>query len=89
MEKRPDLSRMTHDEKDALIYALLAHIEKQDARIAELERRLGLDSSNSSKPPGSDGFKKKPRPNLREKTGKKSGGQDGHKGSNLQLMIPE
>ncbi|MGO4128358.1 DUF6444 domain-containing protein, partial [Inquilinus sp. YAF38] len=25
------------------------------ARVAELERRLGLDSSNSSKPPSSDG----------------------------------
>ena len=27
-------------------------------RIAELERRLGLDSNNSSKPPSSDGLKK-------------------------------
>ncbi len=27
----------------------------QSARIAELERRLGLDSSNSSQPPSSDG----------------------------------
>jgi transposase len=29
-------------------------------RIAELERRLSLDSSNSSKPPSSDGLKKPP-----------------------------
>jgi transposase len=28
------------------------------ARIAELERRLGLNSSNSGKPPSSDGLKK-------------------------------
>jgi transposase len=28
------------------------------ARVAELERRLGKDSSNSSKPPSSDGLRK-------------------------------
>jgi transposase len=36
--------------------ALKALIEGQQARIAELERRLGLNSSNSSKPPSSDGL---------------------------------
>lgn len=87
MSKRPNLSTMTSDEKDALILALLAHIEKQDRRIAELERRLGLDSSNSGKPPSSDGYGKKPCPqNLREKTGKKSGGQEGHEGRNLKQV---
>jgi len=30
-------------------------------RLAELERRLGLNSSNSGKPPSSDGLKKPPR----------------------------
>jgi transposase len=32
-----------------------------EARVAELERRLGQDSSNSSKPPSSDGLRKPPR----------------------------
>jgi hypothetical protein len=31
------------------------------ARIAELERQLGLNSSNSGKPPSSDGLKKPSR----------------------------
>ena len=76
MTQRPDLSKLTHAEKDALIYALLDRLERAEERIKELERRLGLDSSNSSKPPSSDGYKKPPKPqNLREKTGKKSGGQ--------------
>jgi transposase len=44
----------------------IAQLEKDNAklrhRISELERRLGLDSSNSSKPPSSDGLRKKPAP---------------------------
>ena len=60
-------------------------IAKLEARVAELERRLGLDSSNSGKPPSSDGFKNPPRTrSLRGKSGKKSGGQKGHKGETLK-----
>src|SRR5918995_2549310 len=54
------------------------------ARVAELERRLGLNSSNSGKPPSSDGLGKPPREprtrSLREASGKPSGGQKGKKG---------
>jgi len=53
-------------------------------RVAELERRLNLNSNNSSKPPSSDGLKKKSRNNsLREKGKNKSGGQSKHRGSTL------
>src|ERR687898_1889222 len=49
------------------------------ARVAELEHRLGLNSSNSGKPPSSDGLhkpKREPRTrSLREPSGKPSGGQ--------------
>jgi transposase len=56
-------------------------------RIAELERRLGLNSNNSSKPPSSDGLGKKPRnTSLRLSTGKSSGGQKGHLGNTLQQI---
>ena len=42
------------------------------ARVAELERRLGRDSSNSSRPPSSDGLGKPPAPR-RERHGGSGG----------------
>lgn len=60
-----------------------AEMAKLEARIAELEKRLGKNSSNSSKPPSSDGFKR--TSSLRNNTsGRKPGGQPGHPGQRLQ-----
>ena len=68
------------------IAALRAENAALKQEVADLRRRLGKDSSNSSKPPSSDGPAKKPRiaGSLRGTSGKKSGGQRGHKGDTLR-----
>ena len=80
-------SELSKEELIALIATLRAENVALKARMAELERRLELNSSNSGKPPSSDGLKKPARVrNLRERSGKKPGGQMGHKGETLRQV---
>ncbi len=54
MTALPDLSQLTHEEKDALIRALWAQVQALTVRVAELEARLGAPPKtpdNSSLPP--------------------------------------
>ena len=75
-------------EFQAVLDGLHRQIATLLAENAELRRRLGLDSSNSGKPPSSDGLKKKPRVagSLRGVSGKPGGGQAGHKGDTLRQV---
>lgn len=73
------------------LLAIIAELRAQNAmmvaRVAELERQLGLHSGNSGKPPSSDGLKKPPRTrSLREASGKATGGQSGHPGKTLSRV---
>ena len=54
MSSGPDLSSLTHAQKDALIGALMAQVATLTARLSELEAKLGLPPktpNNSSVPP--------------------------------------
>lgn len=80
---------MTGAEKDQKIQALEQENKALRERIAELERSLGLNSENSSKPPSSDGLNKKTKrtESLRDKSKRSSGGQKGHQGQTLKQVL--
>ena len=69
------------------IEALTGQLAAQVARTEELERRLGSDSSNSSKPPSSDPPYRKPeRSSTRGSSGRKPGKQPGTGGTTMPLV---
>jgi transposase len=96
MPNLPDLSQLSHAQKDELIRMLwplqqtvqdlMAQMVVMQERIKQLEGRLAKNSKNSSKPPSSDGLNKpnKPAPaSLRAPGQKPNGGQKGHSGTTL------
>jgi transposase len=61
-----------------------------EARVAELERRLGQDSSNSSRPPSQDGLRKPVRSKRHGSGDRKPGKQPGAPGAHLaQVAEPD
>jgi transposase len=67
------------------VNALEGLIDALQERIKTLERQQAKDSHNSSLPPSSDRFVRAPK-SLRKKSGKKAGGQPGHRGHHLQQV---
>jgi transposase len=94
MEKLPALTGLSDSEKDQLILLLWEQnqllrqqVRQLETRVKELEDRLAKNSSNSSKPPSSDGYNK-PNPKSRREKGKRtSGGQKGHLGTTLKRVM--
>jgi transposase len=85
---REELFILAKQNPEAIVDIVLALQDQArvfTARIEKLEQQLSKNSRNSSKPPSSDGFDKpKPKPkSLRKRSGKKSGGQKGHRGHTL------
>src|SRR5271157_2625975 len=72
----------------ALVELYEQRLAKLEARVNDLENRLKLNSTNSSKPPSSDpiGMKRKPPA---PPSGKKRGGQPGHRMARRSLVPPE
>jgi transposase len=67
------------------IAALTAQVATLLERVKELEGQRATTSRNSSKPPSSDGLARGPR-SLRRASGRKPGGQPGHRGASLRLV---
>jgi transposase len=75
--------------KEAVVEVLMmmsATMARLEARIAVLERQVAANSRNSSKPPSSDGYRKPAPKSLRKKSGRRSGGQEGHPGNTLAMV---
>lgn len=68
--------------------SLIDQVNQLAVKVQHLEDQLSKNSSNSSKPPSSDGFKRQNKTkSMRKKSGKKAGGQKGHKGSTLKMVV--
>jgi len=97
--KRIDLAQETQglDTKDEqikeltkLVNKLMKHIEVLEAKVEKLENQLARyqtpkNSTNSSVPPSKDENRPMKSQSLRKSSGKKSGGQPGHKGHTLKM----
>jgi transposase len=80
---REELEKLSKDELIDIILAMQDKLLELASNMARLETKLNMNSANSSMPPSSDKWK---RPHSqRKKSGKKPGGQYGHKGHGLKI----
>lgn len=92
MVTRDELRKLSKAQLVDMVYTLLIKVDELTAKVEMLEAEIKSlktpkNSGNSSLPPSHDLFRIKNQ-SLREKSGKKSGGQPGHKGKTL-LMLPD
>ena len=81
--RREEIKKLIKTNPD-LVCDLILTLEE---RIQQLENRLAKNSHNSSKPPSTDGLRRRKKTkSLRKRSGKRKGGQKGHPGSNLKMV---
>jgi transposase len=85
---KPEAEKLYDSGKEPTVARLL----EQDNQIEALKKKiasLSQNSSNSSKPPSSDGPGVKRYPEKPKPKGRKAGGQKGHKGKKREILPPE
>ncbi len=75
--------KATYEELFDMVQVLIKKVSELEEEIRHLKHPK--DSNNSSIPPSKDENRVKKNQSLRERSGKKSGGQKGHKGSTLKM----
>ena len=86
-----DEVRAAYQQGEEAVVALINRLIEINAILASgvqtVRDQLAKNSGNSSKPPSSNGLKKRPtKRGLRKQSGKKSGGQPGHEGHTLKAV---
>lgn len=66
--------------------SLQAQVQQLLDRVRDLETRLSRNSQNSHQPPSTDGYTKPAPKSLRQKSGRRPGGQPGHGGHTLKAV---
>jgi len=91
--KRAELEQVDKGSLIEMVLGLTVRVQelgsivlKQAEALQALQDQLAKNSSNSSKPPGSDGLQKPRTRNLRQRAGRKVGGQPGHAGQTLEAV---
>jgi len=69
------LARTSLSKLIKLLLRLEGEVRQLRRQVKELKARLALNSRNSSKPPSSDGLAKPAPKSLRQKSGRRPGGQ--------------
>jgi transposase len=88
----PEPPEPSYEQLAALMVGLAARVETLEAENAELRRRLGMNSTNSSMPPSKDSIgakaaRRADRSSRERSKDRKPGGQPGHQGSGLAPSV--
>lgn len=81
-----DIRAAHHQGVEAVILLFQKTFLELSARLQQVEDQLSKNSSNSGKPPSTDGYEKPAPKSRRKRSGKKSGGQPGHIGHTLKMV---
>lgn len=90
-----ELARQRDAAKDKLrertrqYYAVAAELEEKRGKNRKLAAQVNRDFENSSFPSSLQGARRKKIPNSREKSGRRPGGQPGHKGHPRRKHVPD